>query len=223
VDRTAEDMLMAGFSNLVPSSGFINEESGTANTESDYVWIIDPLDGTTNFVYDLPIFSISVGLQYKGQMALGLVYEINRDELFEAAKGQGATRNGNPIRVSGSTDFSQCLVATGYPFREFDRVDDYLLILKQFMRETKGIRRLGSAAVDLAYTACGRFDGYFEANLNAWDVAAGSLIVQEAGGVVTDYDGAGNFVFGKGIVAGGAFIQAEMLRLIQGHLKKRKG
>jgi myo-inositol-1(or 4)-monophosphatase len=217
VDRTAEMMLSAAFENLIPGSGFINEEGGTTHADRENVWIIDPLDGTTNFVYGIPIFSISVALQHKGTIVLGMVYEVNRDELFEAGLGLGAKLNSEPIHVSGSTNFAQCLVATGYPFQEFDRIDDYMEILKKFMSKTKGIRRLGSAAVDLAFTACGRFDGYFESNLNPWDVAAGSLLVTEAGGIVTDYRGGSDFVFGRSIVAGAPAIQAEMLSIVEGY------
>lgn len=215
VDRTAEQQLVDTCKALIPAAGFIREEGDNIVTDSPFRWVIDPLDGTTNFVFGLPVFSISLALQYESQSVIGMVYEVNQDELFCAITGQGATLNGKPMAVRDNHDLQQALVATGFPFRKFGHVEAYLKLLEHFMRHTRGIRRLGSAAVDLAYVACGRFDGYFESNLSPWDVAAGELLVREAGGSVTDYKGGDNHVFGKAICASNGHLHAEFLDLIQ--------
>ena len=202
VDKTAEKKLVEGLNEILPGSGFIAEE-GTSTKKSDsYNWIIDPLDGTTNFSHGLPVYSISVALMKRDELALGVVYEINRDECFHATKGGGAFLNHVPIRVSEIKTLDKALLATGFPYYDFEEMDKYLAILNALMQKTHGLRRMGSAAVDLAYTACGRFEGFFEYNLNAWDVAAGALLVQEAGGTVTDFKGESDFLFGREIVAG---------------------
>lgn len=218
VDREAEQRLHNGFKEILPGSGFIMEETGEHNEDADFIWVIDPLDGTTNFVYGIPAFCISVGLMYRGKVVLGAVYEINRDELFFASRGQGAFLNGEPIGVSASQDLGKALIATGFPFRKFQNVDEYLAMLVTFMRRTKGLRRIGSAALDLAYVAAGRFDGFFEAHLFPWDVAGGSLLVQEAGGIVTDYFNEANYLFGGMIVAASPGIHPLMIETVQQHL-----
>ncbi|MFY0591585.1 inositol monophosphatase family protein [Roseivirga sp.] len=218
VDKEAEKRLVKGLSDVLPGSGFIAEE-GTSKHRSDiYNWIIDPLDGTTNFTHGLPIYSISVALLKRGELVMGIVYEINRDECFHALKGQGAFLNHAPIKVSEVKTLDKSLLATGFPYYNFDQMRQYLTIINEFMQTTHGLRRMGSAAVDLAYTACGRFEGFFEYNLNAWDVAAGALIVQEAGGTVTDFKGNDDFVFGREIVAGN-ITQPGMLQTIQKYWK----
>lgn len=214
VDKTAEKMLVQGLENILPGSGFIAEE-GTSNRRSDiYNWIIDPLDGTTNFTHGIPVFSISVALMKRGQLVLGVVYEVNRDECFHAIKGEGAFLNHMPIKVSPVKTLERSLLATGFPYYDFEQMRQYLSILNELMQTTHGLRRMGSAAVDLAYTACGRFEGFFEYNLNAWDIAAGALIVQEAGGTVTDFKGGDDFLFGREIVAGNV-VRPELLKTIQ--------
>lgn len=218
VDREAERRLHEGLARLLPGSGFIMEETGLHNSEAEFVWIIDPLDGTTNFVYGIPAFCVSVGLYHQGRGLLGCVYEINRDELFFATRGGGATLNGKPLRASASTRLEEALVATGFPFRRFEQIDQYMAMLTVFMKQTKGIRRIGSAALDLAYVAAGRFDGFFEANLKPWDVAAGVLLIAEAGGIVTDYYGQEDYLFGGMIVAASAGIHPIMLATLQQHL-----
>ncbi len=218
VDKEAEKRLVKGLSEILPGSGFIAEE-GTSTKKSDsYNWIIDPLDGTTNFIHGLPIYCISVALLKRKELALGVVYEVNRDECFHASKGEGAFLNHVPIKVSEGKTFEESLLATGFPYYDFEQMNKYLKILNDFMQNTHGLRRMGSAAIDLAYTACGRFEGFFEYNLNAWDVAAGALIVQEAGGKVTDFKGGNDFLFGREIVAGNA-TQPQQLKLIQKHWK----
>ncbi|GHE56041.1 MULTISPECIES: inositol monophosphatase family protein [Roseivirga] len=218
VDKEAEMRLVKGLSEILPGSGFIAEEGTSSRRSDSYNWIIDPLDGTTNFAHGLPVYAISVALVKRGELALGVVYELNRDECFHASKGEGAFLNHMPIRVSPVKTLDKSLLATGFPYYDFEKMSSYLSILNEFMQTTHGLRRMGSAAVDLAYTACGRFEGFFEYNLNAWDVAAGALLVQEAGGTVTDFKGGNNFLMGREIVAGNA-TQQEMLRLIQKHWK----
>lgn len=220
VDKEAEKRLVKGLSEILPGSGFIAEE-GTSTKKSDtYNWIIDPLDGTTNFTHGLPVYAISVALMKRNELVLGVVYELNRDECFHASKGEGAFLNHAPIKVSPIKTIDKALLATGFPYYDFEQMNKYLAILNDFMQNTHGLRRMGSAAVDLVYTACGRFEGFFEYNLNAWDVAAGALIVQEAGGTVTDFKGGSDFLFGREIIAGNT-AQPQMLKIIQKHWGKR--
>jgi myo-inositol-1(or 4)-monophosphatase len=201
---------------MLPGSGFIAEE-GTSTKKSDtYNWIIDPLDGTTNFSHGVPVFAVSIALMKRNELVLGVVYEINRDECFHAVKGQGAFLNHVSIKVSPVQTIDKALLATGFPYYNFDQMKQYLAILDEFMKGTHGLRRMGSAAVDLAYTACGRFEGFFEYNLQPWDVAAGALIVKEAGGLVTDFSGGNDFLFGRQIVAGNQ-VQPDILKMIKQH------
>jgi myo-inositol-1(or 4)-monophosphatase len=213
VDKTAEEKLVTALKALLPEAGFITEEATTEQKEARHRWIIDPLDGTTNFIHGLPVYSISVALIEDSEPLLGVVHEINRDECFVAVKGKGATMNGTPISVSQATSLGESLLATGFPYYQFDALENYIDILRVFMHQTHGLRRMGSAAVDLAYVACGRFEGYFEYNLNAWDVAAGVLLVREAGGTVTNFAGGGNPIFDRQVIAGGE-VHAEMLEVI---------
>ena len=215
VDKEAEKQLVAGLSQILPEAGFITEE-GTINKKGElYNWIIDPLDGTTNFVHGLPVYSISVALQKANEIVSGIVYEINREECFTAVSGAHSKMNGQAIAVSKAKDLSAGLMATGFPYYDFDKMDAYLAILKELMQKSHGLRRLGSAAVDLAYVACGRYEGYFEYNLNAWDVAAGAFIVQQAGGKVSRFNGDDDFIFGREIVACSANVYQELLTIIQ--------
>jgi myo-inositol-1(or 4)-monophosphatase len=214
VDRTAEEMLRTALSRLTPGCGFIGEEGGSQDASGDTVWIIDPLDGTTNFVFGIPVFSVSVALYRNGSPELGIVYEVNQDELFWAVKGGGAWLNDRPIRVAADRDLAHSLLATGFPYNDFSQLPQYLEMLTQFLTHTRGLRRLGSAAVDLAYVACGRFDGFFERGLKPWDVAAGALIVQEAGGTVTDFAGGPNYLHGATLLASNGRIHPEMRALV---------
>lgn len=201
VDRTSEKMLVAGLSTLLPEAGFLTEEGTVEQHQRPLMWVVDPLDGTTNFTHGLPFFSISIALLFEGTPLLGLVWEPIRDERFSAVAQQGSWLNEEKIRVSATSHLDQALLATGFPYEKYDRVDDYLPVLRRMMTESRGVRRLGSAALDLAYVACGRFDGYYEYNLSPWDVAAGVLLVTEAGGVATDFSGDANAIFGKQVVA----------------------
>jgi myo-inositol-1(or 4)-monophosphatase len=214
VDKTAEEQLVKGLSNICPDAGFETEEATIANTYSGLRWIIDPLDGTTNFMHGVPVFSISVALADNDDLLLGLVYEINTHELFTAYQKGGAFLNGKRISVTQNKVLGQSLLATGFPYTEFEQLDAYMDILKKFMKESHGVRRLGSAAVDLAYVACGRFDAFFEFNLNPWDVAAGALIVQEAGGSVTEFSGGEKYMKNRTIVASNTLLHPNMLEIL---------
>lgn len=219
VDKEAEKRLVAGLNQVLPGAGFIAEEGTSTKRSDSYNWVIDPLDGTTNFTHGLPIYSISVALLKRGELTLGVVYDVSRDECFHATKGGGAFLNHMPISVSPVKSIDQGLIATGFPYYDFEQMNQYLAILNDFMQGTHGLRRMGSAAIDLAYTACGRFEGFFEYNLNSYDVAAGALLVKEAGGIVTDFKGGNDFLFGREIVAGNP-TQPEMLKVIQKYWKQ---
>jgi len=208
VDREAEAKLKEGLSLIFPEAEFIAEETANNYVEvgDGYYWVIDPLDGTTNFLHQLPIYAVSVGLIFNKQPILGLIYEPNRDEMFSAALGQGAFLNGKPIHVSNQADLSKSLLATGFPYYDFSYQDRYIDLLKKLMRKSHGLRRMGAAAIDLAYTACGRFEGFFEANLKPWDVAAGKILIEEAGGMVSNFSGGDDVIFkGEMIGAGPIF------------------
>lgn len=215
VDKTAELRLVQGLRNILPESGFITEE-GTASTKGvEYNWIVDPLDGTTNFIHSVPVFCISIALVRNNETVVGVVYEINRDECFYAWKGGMAQMNGHEIRVSSKQDFNSSLLATGFPYYDYGLIDEYLAVFRHFMKHTAGLRRLGSAAADLAYVACGRFEGFYEYGLHAWDVAAGAYIVQMAGGIVSDFSGKEDYIFGKELIAGNQYAHPEILKVIQ--------
>lgn len=198
VDKTAEEIIVKELAIIFPEAGFIVEEN-TLSGKKDYNWIVDPLDGTTNFIHGIPCYAVSIALEHKGEILAGVVYEVSRDECFYAEKGKGAFLNGLAIKVSERASLSESLIATGFPIYNFSRIDSYLSTLKHFMQHTHGVRRIGAAAADLCYLACGRVDAFFEYNLNPWDVAAGALIVKEAGGKVYDFSGEDNWLFGKEI------------------------
>lgn len=215
VDKTSEKQIVEALGLLLPEAGFITEE-GTSSKQGDrFQWIIDPLDGTTNFVSGIPTYAVSIGLVKNGQPVVGVVYEIGQKECFYAWKDSQAYLNGEIIRVSDTADMQDALLATGFPYSNFSNIDNYLALLKWGMMETRGIRRLGSAATDLAYVACGRFDAFFEYDLKPWDVCAGAFIVQQAGGAVFDFAGGENYLFGKEIVASNAALRHEMQEKIR--------
>ncbi len=217
VDKTSEIKLIEKLSALLPDSGFIAEE-GTSTKKGDvYNWIIDPLDGTTNFIHGIPCYSISIALMQNKELVLGVIYEINLDECFYAWQGSKAYLNGQEINVSKVPTLADSLLATGFPYYDYSKLDQYMEVFKYFMKNTHGLRRLGSAATDLAYVACGRFDGFYEYCLQPWDVAAGAFIVQQAGGKTTDFNGGDNYVFGKEIVAGNSLFFSEFLNTIKTH------
>lgn len=215
VDRESEKRLVKELSRILPQAGIIAEE-GTYNKGSkDFTWVIDPLDGTTNFIHGVPFFSISVALLHRREAVLGVVYEINRRECFYAWKGSEAYLNRKKITVTDSTDMKKCLLVTGFPYEEQGKLHDYLDIFHELTQASHGIRRLGSAAADLAYVACGRFDGFYEYGLNPWDVAAGAFIVKQAGGKVTDFSNGEEFLFGKEIIASNGLIHGQLYEAIR--------
>lgn len=201
VDKASEKQIIEQLSVLLPESGFIAEEGTTDKKGERFNWVIDPLDGTTNFIQGVPVYCVSIGLLDGDQLVAGVVYEVGRGECFYAWKDGGAYLNGEPVHVSTRGDIHDALLATGFPYSDFSRMDEYIGFLKWTMTHARGVRRLGSAAADMAYVACGRFDAFWEYDLKPWDVAAGAVIVKEAGGTVTDYSGGDNYLFGKEIIA----------------------
>lgn len=220
VDKESEKKLVTVLSKILPQAGFITEEGTVEQSQSnEYNWIIDPLDGTTNFLHGLPVYAISIGLAYRQEIILGVVHDVVHNDSYHAIKDGSAYCNDKVIRVTASKTLSETLLATGFPYFQFDKTEAYLDIIKTFLDKTHGIRRLGSAAMDLAYVASGKLDGFFEYNLNPWDVAAGTFIVKQAGGKVTDFKGGDNFLFGGELCASNTNIHSEMLNVIQENWK----
>ncbi|MCX6272926.1 MAG: inositol monophosphatase family protein [Bacteroidetes bacterium] len=215
VDKSSEQQLVEKLTALLPGSGFIVEENTIENQHHEFTWVVDPLDGTTNFIHGIPVFCISIGLMQGDSIVSGVVHEVNRDECFYGWKGGGSFLNGVPIRVSATPSLKDSLLATGFPYYDYNRLDPYLDLFRYMMQHSHGVRRLGSAAADLAYVACGRFDGFYEYGLSPWDVAAGSLIIREAGGQVSDFSGGENFLFGKEIVSSNALVYNEFIEVIK--------
>lgn len=215
VDQETEKKLVAQLSRLLPEAGFLTEEETVQQESKKHRWIIDPLDGTTNFLHQIPFFSISVALEINEELVMGIVYEVNRDECFYAWKNGGSWLNKSPIRVKEDLAFAESIIATGFPYYDFTNTDAYLAVLKECITQTRGLRRFGSAALDLAYTACGRFDAFYEITLNAWDVAAGIVLVKEAGGLVSDFKGGDDFLYGQEIVAGQPIIHKRLLEILK--------
>ncbi|MCG8308022.1 MAG: inositol monophosphatase [Cytophagales bacterium] len=213
VDMEAEKMIVQTLKFTLPEAGFITEEGTETEKAEKYNWIIDPLDGTTNFMHGLPPYSVSIALAEHDVPVLGVVYIISSDECYHAIKGGGAYCDRQKIEVSKVTEFKDGLYITGMPYTSFDKLDQFWEIFGHFMKYSHGIRRLGSAAADLAYVASGRSEGFFEHGLNSWDVAAGALLILEAGGQITDYKGGDDYIFGRGIIAGCA-TQPEMFKVI---------
>jgi myo-inositol-1(or 4)-monophosphatase len=211
VDKEAEIMIINRLKELVPGAGFIAEEGTSAHRGEIFNWVIDPLDGTTNFIHGAPPVAVSIALTENDVPVVGVIFEIWLKEVFYAWKGSKAFLNGREISVSKTHDIRESLIATGFPYHNFDRIRGYMETIDYFFNNTHGVRRLGSAATDLAYVACGRFDGFYEYNLSPWDVAAGALIVMQAGGVVTDFRGGNDYLFGREIVAGNPDIFAGFL------------
>ncbi len=201
VDIEAEKKLTRELSSLLPAAGFIGEEGTSREGENSLTWIVDPLDGTTNFMHGLPVYSISIALEQENTILLGVILNLPTGELFYAHDNGGAWRNNERIYVSDTSTLEDSLIATGFPFKNYDRLENYMRCLKFFIENTHGVRRIGSAAVDLAWVACGRFDGFYEYGLNRWDVAAGIKIIEEAGGMVSDFAGNTKNIDGTEIVA----------------------
>lgn len=218
VDRAAEETIINILKDAYPTHGFFGEESGKTNADADNIWIIDPLDGTTNFLHNFPAYCVSIALQEKGVLTQAVIYDPVHNDLFTATKGAGAFLNDKRIRVTNRNKLQECLISTGFPFKDFSYFDTYLGIFKDMARKTSGLRRPGSAALDLAYVAAGFSDGFFEINLSAWDIAAGALIVQEAGGIVGDFEGNESWLDTGHIVAGNPKVFAQMLQVFKPHL-----
>lgn len=216
VDKGAEKLIVEELSKLMIDAGFIVEENSVSG-KKDYNWIVDPLDGTTNFIHGIPCYAVSIALEYKGEILLGVVHEVSRNECFYAVKNMGAFLNGKAIKVSVNKTLSDSLIATGFPIYNFSRQENYLNVLRELMQKTHGIRRIGAAAADLCYLACGRVDAFYEYNLNAWDVAAGALIIKEAGGTVTDFKGGNEWLFGKELIATNGAVTNEFTNLVKKH------
>ena len=214
VDHAAEDAIIAVLREAYPDHGILAEESGYRDREAEYLWVIDPLDGTTNFLHGNPQYCVSIGLLHKGVPAQAVVFDPNRNELFTASKGVGAYLNDRRIRASKTDKIEDALLGTGFPFREIVNVDDYLRMLRNAMKTCAGIRRPGAAALDLAWVACGRLDGFWEMGLSPWDMAAGALLIREAGGLVGDFAGEDRFLDSGRIVAANPKLFAALLRLL---------
>jgi len=212
VDKQAEKFLVDALGKILPEAGFIAEE-GTGEAKK-INWVIDPLDGTTNFMHGLPPYSISLALMEGQQLLLGVIYEITSQTCYYAHKDGKAYCNGDEIRVSSIKNFNDGLYITGYPYRDFSKIENFNKLMYHFLANTHGLRRFGSAAVDLAYVASGKSEGFFEFFLNPWDVAAGCLIVQRAGGIVTDFKGGQDFIYGKELIAG-TYVQPQMQKIIE--------
>jgi myo-inositol-1(or 4)-monophosphatase len=213
-DRESEKLIVERLTKLWPDHDLVGEEGARRSHGSDYRWYIDPLDGTTNFAHGYPVFCVSIALEHRNELVAGVVFDPTRNELFAAEKGSGATLNGHPMHVSKIDDLAQSLSATGFPSQKRHK-NPNIHFYHHITLKTHGIRRAGSAAMDLAYTACGRFDGYWEFNLNPWDTAAGVLLVREAGGIVSDTDGAPFDVASKEVVASNGLLHGTLLKELQ--------
>jgi len=213
-DRESENAIISCIRELAPGDAFLGEESGASAGRNDRTWIIDPLDGTSNYLQHFPFWSVSIGLKKGDEIVAGLVYEPLRDLFFTAERGAGAFRNGERMRASDQQTVEGSFLATGFPFRAQEFVSVYCQIFESVIRVAKGVRRAGSAALDLAYTAAGIFDGFFEMHLAPWDVAAGSLLVREAGGVISDFSGGQRWLERGNIVGAPAAVHADLLRMI---------
>ncbi|MCX7142862.1 MAG: inositol monophosphatase family protein [Proteobacteria bacterium] len=222
VDQAAELAVIQILLKAFPDHAILAEESG-AQGKSDYVWIIDPLDGTTNFIHGFPQYCVSIGLQHKGAMTQAVVYDPGRNELFTATRGHGAYLNDRRMRVSKRTQLEDSLIGTGFPFRDFKHMNEYVTTLRKVMAQTVGVRRAGAAALDLAYVAAGRLDGFWEMGLSPWDMAAGSLLIQESGGLVGDFDGDSGYLDSGRIVAGAPKVFRHLLQIVSAHRPAEPG
>ncbi|MGM0528871.1 MAG: inositol monophosphatase family protein [Bacteroidota bacterium] len=220
VDIESEKKLRGELSTLLPGAGFIGEEGEAREGRNDLSWIVDPLDGTTNFMHRVPVYSISIALAQKEKILLGVILNVPTGELFYAYKGGGSMLNDKNIYVSDTKTLEDSLIATGFPFKNYGRLDNYMHCLEFFIRNTHGVRRMGSAAVDLASVACGRFDGFYEYGLNKWDVAAGIIIINEAGGMVSDFSGNKNNIDGTEIVAANNLIFDTFRLEVEKHMNR---
>lgn len=220
VDRSAEEILVEGLGAILPDATFLTEEDTVDNTDSSLVWIIDPLDGTTNFLHNLPFYSVSVALQSHGELVIGIVLEVTREELFHCWKDGGSFLNYQSIRVASNRSFDEAIIATGFPYQDLNQLDQYINVFHSFVKNARGVRRLGSAALDLAFVAAGRFDGFYEFNLNPWDIAAGSLLIKEAGGLVEGFYDTDGWQTGSSIIGSAPAIFHRMKDIINEYMPK---
>lgn len=220
VDKAAEAAIIETLREAYPNYGILAEESGetAGKGDAEYQWIIDPLDGTTNFIHGLPQYAVSIALAKGGVVEQAVVFDPNRNELFTASKGAGAFLNERRIRVSRRIKLQDALIGTGFPYRMFDKIDLYLAIFKELAEKSAGQRRPGAASLDLAYVACGRYDGFWEFGLSPWDMAAGSLLISEAGGLVSDLRGDASYLETGNIIAGTPKVFAPLLKIIENHM-----
>lgn len=219
VDKGAEKLIVEELKTILPIAGFITEEGTEKRDDNPLKWVVDPLDGTTNFIHGVPCFAVSIALICKEEPLIGVVYEINQAEMFSAWKNGGAYLNGQSMAVSRCTTVKDSLLATGFPYYDYHLIDEYLELFKHLMQNSHGLRRPGSAATDLAYVASGRFDAFYEYSLSPWDVGAGILLVREAGGIVTNFSGDDDALFTEEIVAANSQIHAELLALVRRFMK----
>ena len=223
VDRSAEQEVISVLRKAFPDHSILAEESGTSdarNGSDEFQWVIDPLDGTTNFLHGFPQFAVSIALKHKGRLDQAVVYDPISQELFTASRGEGAMLNSKRLRVTKRTGLEGALLGTGFPFRQQQHLDAYLEMFKALHKDTAGIRRAGSAALDLAYLAAGRLDGFWEIGLSEWDMAAGALLIKEAGGMVTDFGGGDDYLKTGNVVAGTPKVMQAILKTIQPSLTK---
>jgi len=221
VDRQAEERVIETLLKAYPNHGILAEESGEIKGSEDYRWIIDPLDGTTNFLHGFPHFAVSIACQLNGRLEHGVIYDPLKQEIFAASRGDGATLNNRRLRVTNLKSTKDALLGTGFPFKHHNELEIFLKLFNEFFTSASDIRRAGSAALDLAYVAAGRLDGFWESGLQSWDVAAGALIVREAGGIVGDYSGDEHYLENGQIIAANPKVFSEMLRKIQLHTKNQ--
>jgi myo-inositol-1(or 4)-monophosphatase len=214
VDLGAEKLLVEKLGKLLPGAGFIVEEGTSVKKGEKYCWIVDPLDGTTNYLHKLHPFAVSIALSEYDEVVAGVVFEAGGNETFSAWKGGGSRLNGNPIKVSSAPQLSNSLIATGFPYNDFSRLGNYLNCLQYFMKNAQGVRRMGSASVDMAYVACGRFEAFFEYGLKPWDVAAGTILIKEAGGIVSDFSGNLKNITGSEIIAANNLVYTDILEIV---------
>jgi myo-inositol-1(or 4)-monophosphatase len=216
VDQAAEQAIIDILLQAYPGHGILAEESGRAHgaKNSEFVWIIDPLDGTTNFLHGFPVYAVSIALAHRGQVQQGVVYDPTRNDLFYASRGRGAFLNDRRLRVSKRTRMNDALIGTGFPFRKGDNFKRYVKMFEEVMQNCAGLRRPGAAALDLCYVAAGYYDGFFETGLNPWDIAAGSLMITEAGGLIGNFTGEADYLHQREVVAGTPKVYGQMVQML---------
>ncbi len=222
VDHAAETAIIEILAKAYPDHDFLAEEASSQGSQtkaslkrSEYIWVIDPLDGTTNFIHGFPQYAVSIALMHRGQLTQAVIYDPSHNDLFVASKGKGAFLNDRRIRVSQRDRLDESLIGTGFPFRDFESLDLYVSMFKELTQKTAGLRRPGAASLDLAYVACSRLDGFFELGLMPWDIAAGSLLISEAGGLIGNFQGDGEYLFSENVIAGGPKVFAQLVASLQ--------